>query len=369
MSSTCSNETRPETIDLYHTTKAFAKWKEEDTIRYLTKPDPKTSAITVSARFNWDAAFFELGVPVKLKGLEALTIVYLRLCASTIISLQLAKNPTVPNAIGEVFQSTVLSLDFTLNSPPSIIAQVGIPEPLCPARKLSGSVVDAIRDLSNATTLSICIEARDAPPQLQSVSDGVSHGKFESFRSTRYDIASLYGGLGGKVITPSEPAPPTYDEAASSPPPPPPIEPSRKRLRQDSSTDTKQDGITLLWAEIRAMKESHRQVEVENSTLKQQNTELVTSMETLRQQNKELVDSMANLQEQYDALESRHAAVEAKTDAFEDTYDVALVDLREEMRCLDGVVKYLQDGQVGEETMRVIKSAVVDEIMKRLANG
>ena len=263
----------------------------------------------------------------------------------------------------------MLSLDFTLNSPPSIIAQVGIPEPLCPARKLSGAVVDAIRDLSKATTFSICIEARDAPPQLQNVSDAVSHGKFESFRSTQYDIASLYGGLGGKVITPSEPAPPTYDEAASSPPPPPPIEPSRKRPRQDSSTDTKQDDITLLWAEIRAMKESHHQVEAENSTLKQQNTELVTSMETLRQQNKELVDSMAKLQEQYDTLESRHAAVEAKTEALEDTYDVALVDLREEMRCLDGVVKYLQDGQVGEEALGIIKSAVVDEIMKRLANG
>ena len=78
---------------------------------------------------------------------------------------------------------------------------------------------------------------------------------------------------------------------------------------------------------------------------------------------------MAKLQEQYDTLESRHAAVEAKTEALEDTYDVALVDLREEMRCLDGVVKYLQDGQVGEEALGIIKSAVVDEIMKRLANG
>ncbi|KAJ4129066.1 hypothetical protein NW768_007597 [Fusarium equiseti] len=291
-------------------------------------------------------------MPVKLKGLEALTI-----------------NPTVSNAIGEVFASTVLSLDFALNSPHSIIVQVGVPEPLCPARKLSGAVVDAIRDLSKATTLSICIETRDAPPQLQNVSDAVSHGRFDSFRSTRYDIASLYGGLGGKVITPSEPAPPTYDEAASSPPLPPPIEPSRKRPRQESSIDTKQDDITLLWAEIRAIKESHHLVEAENSTLKQQNTELVTSMETLKQQNKELVDSMAKLQEQYDNLERRHAAVEAKTEAFEDTYDVVLVDLREEMRCLDGVVKYLQDGQVGEETMGIIKNAAVDGIMKRLANG
>jgi small-conductance mechanosensitive channel len=178
----------------------------------------------------------------------------------------------------------------------------------------------------------------------------------------------MYGGIGGKLIT-SEPALPTYDEAASSLPPPPPIEPSRKRPRQDSSTDAKHDDITLLWAEIRAMRESQHQVEAENSTLKQQNTELVTSMETLRQQNRDLVNDMAKLQKQYDALDTRQAALGAKTEAFEDTYDVELADLRDQMSLLDGAVKYLQGEQVGEEAKEVIQSAVVEEIIKRLANG
>ncbi|SPJ76051.1 uncharacterized protein FTOL_05782 [Fusarium torulosum] len=342
-------------LDLHHTTKAIVRWQEDDTIRFLTKPDPKNKAITLTTRFDSDAAFFELGVPTKLKGLDIVTNVMLRVCASSIVSFDLTKNPTVPPAIGQEFESTALSLDFTLKCPPTIIVHTGAVEPLSAARKLSGVVLDAIRDLSKATALSIYIEARDAPAKLQDISDAASQDLFKS-SSTRYHIASMYGGIGGKLIDlkAETAAPPSYNEAATSPPPPPPIEPlSKKRPRQD--TDPERDDITLLWSELRAMKEVQSQVKAEN--------------EKLIQQNKELVQGMDKLQERYDALEDRLTAIDSKNDEFADTYDCEVKELRDDLDSLEGIVQFVQEGQLGEESLKVIKDVVVEEILRRLANG
>ncbi|KAL5603649.1 hypothetical protein FOVSG1_006399 [Fusarium oxysporum f. sp. vasinfectum] len=355
-SSTCLKEL---SLDLHHTTKAVVRWREDDTMQFLTKPDPRSSAVTFNTRFNGEAAFFELGVPVKLKGLDIVTNAMVRVCASSIVSLEVVKNPTVPTAIGEAFKSTALSLDFTLKCPPTIIVHTAAVEPLSPSKKSSGVVLDAIRDLSKATALSIYIEARDAPPKLQHISDAASQGLFKSC-STRYHIASLYGGIGGKLIEPSgdTAAPPSYDETTSRPPPPPPpIEfPRKKRPRQD--TETERDDITLLWAELRAIKEVQSRVEA-----------LETENEKLKQQNKELVEGMDKLQERYDALEHRFAALDSKNEEFADTYDCSFSELREDMDRLEGVVDFVQEGQVREESLEVIKNVVVKEIMTRLANG
>jgi hypothetical protein len=65
----------------------------------------------------------------------------------------------------------------------------------------------------------------------------------------------MYGGIGGKFLDPPAEtvSPPSYDEAAASPSLPPPIEPlSKKRPRRD--TDAECDNITLLWAELHAIK-------------------------------------------------------------------------------------------------------------------
>ncbi|SCO87580.1 uncharacterized protein FRV6_11707 [Fusarium oxysporum] len=354
-------------LDLHHTTKAVVRWREDGAMQFLTKPDPRSSAITFKTRFNGEAAYFELGVPVKLKGLDIVTNAMIRVCASTIVSLEVVKNPIVPTAIGEAFKSTALSLDFTLKCSPTIIVHTGAVEPLSPSKKSSGVVLDAIRDLSKATALSIYIEARDAPPKLQDISDAASQGLFKSC-STRYHIASMYGGIGGKLIDFSaETAPPPYEETASSPPPPPPpIElPSKKRPRQD--TDPERDDITLLWAELRAIKEVQSRVDVKE--VQSRVEALETENEKLKQQNKELVEGMDKLQERYDALEHRFAVLDSENEEFADTYDCSFSELREDMDRLEGVVNFVQEGQVGEESLKVIKDVVVQEIMTRLANG
>lgn len=342
-------------LDLYHTTKAVVRWREHDTMRFLTKPDPRTKPIMFTARFDIEAAFFELAVPTKLKGLDIVTNVILRVCASSIASIELMKNPTIPTAIGEEFESTALCLDFTLKCPPVIIVHTGAVEPVSAARKHSGVVLDAIRDLSKVTALSIYIEARDAPTKLHDISDAASQGLFKSC-STQYHIASMYGGIGGKFLDPPAEtiSPPSYDEAAASPPPPPPIEPlSKKRLRRD--TDSECDNIALLWAELNAIKTAQTRAEAEN--------------EKLKQQNKELVKGMDKLQEKYDALDNRLAALDEKNEEFADTYDCELTELGDEIDNLKEVILFIQEGQVSEESLAVIKDVVVEEMSRRLANG
>jgi hypothetical protein len=206
-----------------------------------------------TARFDSEAAFFELAVPTKLKGLDIVMNVILRVCALSIVSLELIKNPTIPIAVGEEFEFTAFSLDFTLKCPLAIIVQTGAVEPVSAARKHSGVVLDAIRDLAKVTAL-YYIEARDAPSKLHDISDAASQGLSKSC-STQYYIASMYGGIGGKFLDPPAEtvSPPSYDEAAASPSLPPPIEPlSKKRPRRD--TDAECDNITLLWAELHAIK-------------------------------------------------------------------------------------------------------------------
>ncbi|KAF5714092.1 hypothetical protein FMUND_7594 [Fusarium mundagurra] len=341
-------------------------------MQFLTKPDPKSSAITLKTLFNAEAAFVELAVPIKLKGVGVVADAILRVCASSIVSLQTVKSPTVPPAIGEAFKSTTLSLEFTLSRPPAVIVHAAAIVPLSPSKRSSGVVLDAIRDLSKTTAFSIHIDARDAPPNMQEITDLASQGLFRS-SSTRYHIASMYGGVGGKLVDSSDSAdtapPPSYQETTSSPPPPPPPiqQPaSKKRPRQDTDADTERD-ISLLWGELRAIKEAQSRVDVKQ--VQGRVEALETENQKLKQQNKELAQSLVNLQERYDALEDRFAALDSKNDELADSYDCAFSDVRENMDRLEGVVDFVHEGGVRDESLKVIKEAVVQEIMTRLANG
>jgi hypothetical protein len=363
-------------VDLRHSSKAVAAWLQDDTMRFLTKADPKTKSIILSAKFNTEAAFFDLEVPVTLKGLGS-NKAFLRICASTIASLVLSRSPTaMPTGIQDDFNSTPLGLDFTLNDPPALIVSSHAPEPLSATRKLSRDVLDSIRDLSNTTTLSIYIEACDAPTQLQDISDAVSQGLFTS-HTIQHHISSMYGGLGGKLLDLAVGTlPPSYDEAAASPPPPPPIDRnSKKRAREDSDSERK-DNTTLLWDAIHAMSNRVKTLETENEKLKQKNTELSGDLHDLREKyntsqktNMELVEGMGTLQGKYDALEDRLTELATTNETFEDTYDARLVELRNDMDDFEGIVQSVEAGQITEESMHKIEKRVIEEMLRRLAEG
>ncbi|KAF5660856.1 hypothetical protein FHETE_8707 [Fusarium heterosporum] len=357
--------------NVHHTTKAVIQWQSDETTRTLTKPDPKVSSITLVTRFDKTCAFFELSIPLKLKGIDTTTAITLRACASSIASLDLVKNPTVPTAIQKEFGSTTLCLGLTLKRHLDVFVPTPASEPLSPARAHSGAVLDAVRDFCQVTAFSLYIEARAAPsgPGFQSISDAVSQGLLESFNSSRYQLASMYGGLGGKLVILFIEAtlpPPSYDD--SDPPPPPPIDSynDRKRPRQDSSAE-RHDEITLIWNELRAMKEAKIRDEKRIEALEKENTELKQSMDTFRTRCDALEKSQQDLKHSFEVLETANEKfTDTAAEALMDTFDSELTELRDDMRAMEEAVEFIQEGQVSDDSVKRVKDAVVQHFATRL---
>ncbi|RGP80931.1 hypothetical protein FLONG3_943 [Fusarium longipes] len=358
-------------LDIHHSTKAVIRWQSDDTTRTLIKPDPKVSSITLVTRFDKTCAFFELSIPLKLKGIDTTTSITLRTCASTIASLDLVKNPTVPNPIEKEFGSTSLCLALTLKRHLDVLVPTPALEPLSPARAHSGAVLDAVRDLCQVTAFSIYIEARAAPsgPGFQSISDAISQGAYESSNSSGYQLASMYAGLGAKSVTlliePTLP-PPSYDD--TDPPPPPPIESynDRKRPRQDSDAE-RHNEITLIWNELRAIKEAKICDEKRIEALEKENTELRQGMDKFRERCDALEKSQQDLKHSFEILETANEKfTDTATEALLDTFDSELTELRDDMRAMEEAVEFIQEGQVSDDSVKRIKDAVVQHFATRL---
>jgi len=330
-------------------------------------------------RFEKTCAFFELDIPVKLKGIDH-TSITLRACASSIVSLDLVRNPAVTNAIQKEFDSVTLQLDFTVNRCLDVLLPIAASEPLSPARARSGVVLDAVRDLCQATTFSIYVEAREAPPSpgFQIISDAVQEGLFKSFRSSQFQLASMYSGSGAKLVKlaiDTSLPPPSYDEV-EAPPPPPPIDHKnkRKRPRQDSQTEREND-IALVWIELKTMKATIalgekriEALEAENKKLRQENKDLCQGMDELRERCTAFETSQKDLTHSFEVLETdAEKFKETATEDLLDTYDNELMELREDIRAMEEAVKFIQEGQVSDESVKKIKDAVVQDITTRLA--
>ncbi|KAF5680263.1 hypothetical protein FDENT_8466 [Fusarium denticulatum] len=170
------------------------------------------------------------------------------------------KNSPVSSEVEQEFKSPALSLCFQLNRHFDILVPTPALEPIRPAgRARSGVVLDAIREFSRATIFTVYIEARNASPKLQSVSDAVSQGLFKTSCSSRFQLASMYAGLGAKIVqlgADGTLAPPSYEET-EPPPPLPPIDPKpdRKRPRQDTVTERTEE-IALIWAQLQMLKQA-----------------------------------------------------------------------------------------------------------------
>jgi hypothetical protein len=362
-------------LDVHSTTRAVIEWQSDNTTRILSKPDPKVSSITLTARFDSTSTLFDVHIPLKLKGLENRSDITLRACASSIISLDLVKNPTVPTEVEQELESTALGLRFELNCNLDILVPTPALEPVRPAgRAHSGLVLDTVREFSRATAFTIYIEAHDAPPKLQSISDAVSQGLFKSSRSSRFQLASMYAGLGAKIIqlaADNTLMPPYYEEIESPPPPPPSIDhkPDRKRPRQDTETERAND-IAQIWAELQMLKQAEAEAKVEDR-------KRITVLET---ENQKLREAMDQIQDRYVALKKSHedlshsfkaleTAVGKNTEDFEESVNNELAELREDISKLDNELSFIQDGQVSDESVTKIKDVILQDITTRLSAG
>ncbi|KAH7237150.1 uncharacterized protein BKA55DRAFT_521110, partial [Fusarium redolens] len=335
---TCTLQTRAgmstlPCLDVHFTTRAVIEWQSDNesdrTTRILAKPDPKVSSITLTARFDSKSALFDIHIPLKLKGLDSTSDITLRACASSIISLDLVKNPIVHSEVEQEFKSAALGLRFQLNRHLDILVPTPALEPICPAgRARSGAVLDAIREFSRATAFTIYIEARNASPKLQSISDAVSRGLFKTSCSSRFQLASMYAGLGAKIVqlgADDTLAPPSYEET-EPPPPPPPIDhkPDRKRPRQDTATECADD-IALIWAELQMLNQAKAADGKRIAFLEKENQELRAAIAELQEQYKAFNKSQQDIHHSFGALET---TVEKNTQDLEESVGNELAELR-----------------------------------------
>ncbi|KAL6924093.1 hypothetical protein ACHAPO_011342 [Fusarium lateritium] len=294
-------------INIDKSTPAVIEWKSSDATRFLIEPDPKYASITFTTRFDATTSFFELSIPIKIKntrlkddkdGDNGVSALLMRICSSAVNTLSFTSTTEAPDIIQKKLTSRTTRLDFELNQNFDTLVPKNADESLVPARVQSRIVLDAIRQISNTTTLSVYIQDGVlSNSQLQSISDACGQNCSKSVRSDDYDLSSLYGGDGAKIIHLSAQTgqlPPSYNEIGS-PPPSAPINPLKRR-RQDSGAE-RSDATTELQAILGKM-EARMLAKMEErlkglETLKQTPREdLNKRIEELENENQRLKESM-----------------------------------------------------------------------------
>ncbi|PCD21518.1 hypothetical protein AU210_016479 [Fusarium oxysporum f. sp. radicis-cucumerinum] len=347
-------------ININNTTPAVIGWQSNDAAFSLIEPDPKFSDITLTTRFDTTCSLFELSVPIKMKeirlkgdkgGENSISTLLLRICPSTVDTFSFASATTSPESTRPKFTSYVTRLDFQLNKTLDVLVPTNTQDPPIPARAYSGIILDAIRQLSNVTSLSIYVQDTVLSDRdLQCLSDAFSQGLFKSVRSSQHALASLYGGNGAKIIRLSAQTgqnPPPYREI-TPPPPSAPID-NKKRPRQDSQNERDND-IAQIWAVLAKIKER----DTRNEALENENR-------CLRKEIEELRERVAVLEKQKDDNEHVEAQSNDNTMALVDI-DVELADMREDIRELKAKADSVERGELAE----MVKHDVLEYMRVRL---
>ncbi|RBA15972.1 hypothetical protein FPRO05_12193 [Fusarium proliferatum] len=308
-------------IYIHNSTPAIIEWQSGDASRSLIEPDPKFGNITFTTSFDATCSFFELSVPIKIKhtrlkddkdGDNSISALILRIHGAAVNTLSFASTTTALDAIQKKLTSRasrLTRLDFRLDRSLDVLVPKNAEEPLVPARVQSGNVLDAIRQLSNTTSLSVYIQdAVLSTKALQSISSACSQGLDKTGDSNRHDLESLYGGKGAKVVRLSAETgqlPPSYNEITS--PPTKSLSPpsyQRKRRRQDSEPergDTRAEPQPLLGEKGKQMliqiQDQLKRLESENRRLREETNERIKGLESENQRLRETIDKLLALVE------------------------------------------------------------------------
>ncbi|KAF4948640.1 hypothetical protein FSARC_13690 [Fusarium sarcochroum] len=349
----------PASLNVYKTTPAVIAWQWNNETRSLAEPDPPIKSITLTTRFDATNTFFELSIPIRLKGIKTSSSIILRIPPSSIAYFDFVQSMTVPDTVRDKFDSTTLCLNFQLNEHLKLLLPVDVHEPLSPMRTHSGRVFDAIRELANVTSLFVYVEAsRLSNAQLQSIGDAIDLG---SLPPASDDLASMYGGTGAKIIALPASAdlpPPSYDEAE----PPPPSAPiyDRKRPRKDDR-DERDEDIALIWAQLQMMQKDHVE---EKKALRRENEDLKQEIHELRERLTTFEKYHESLKEEFGALE---ATTEHKTVELGEEIDIHIAELKDDLQELRGRVDYIREEHDEDELVDRAKDKVLDHIRTRLS--
>lgn len=208
---------------------AVVSWDEADgdnPMRRLSHFPHDHLTLQIYRDASSSTAFFQLKANVAFKARRDRTNVILSIQPERIRALALVERDGSQDTAASKLGTSTYCLRFDLDQAPSLIVPQG---DLTPKHKHSRLVMDSLRSLAQKTTFCVDLPSSTlSKARLVSLCNSVSSG---SLRSTpRFmDIASLYGGKGGRIIKhPSQPAqapgsapafvgpeaesPPSYDE-------------------------------------------------------------------------------------------------------------------------------------------------------------
>lgn len=144
-----------------------------------------------------DTAFFQIRANVALKARKDKTNVFLSVYPERIESIALVAYEDGDDTTSAQLGTSTYCLQFTLSMPPALI----VPKTdLIPRQRSSGLLLDSLRGLAEQTTFKLHLPTTTLPKaQLESLCNAAFRGALSSMEKLK-DVASLYGGKGGKII-------------------------------------------------------------------------------------------------------------------------------------------------------------------------
>lgn len=144
-----------------------------------------------------DTAFFQIRANVALKARKDKTNVFLSIYLERLQSVELVDHDGPEDTTSAQLGTSTYCLHFTLSVPPALIVPKG---DLTPRQRSSGTLLDSLRNLAEQTTFNIHVPTTTlSKAQLEALCKAASSGALSSMEKLK-DVASLYGGKGGRII-------------------------------------------------------------------------------------------------------------------------------------------------------------------------
>lgn len=339
---------------------AVIEWEGEHGKQYLTDPDPRKDHLQLDVRdyeSSSNAFFFEIQIPVwSLTGVDCKTVVFLRIYANSIISLESETFPQTPEAVNKKLSCSTVCLRFHLLRPITIIVPTAANVPLQTKRKPSGEVLDALRSLARVTTLGIYLPDTQLPKvKLEAIQEAISRARARPFVHSQDDMASLYNGTGGKIVHIPSDDPPSYDQV-EPPPPMAPIQNDKKRRRQESVDLNSTDALKSVWAELARMHEIQKRSQ-------ERIDQLEGAVSQLRERNKHLEDKLKQLDDEKDQLRLECD----KTNEQVEIVDSELLPIKQRLDDLEDDVHDLKESGVEADVEERIVETVTDRVLGEMS--
>lgn len=218
---------------------AVATWVGQDTGRPVEHPvQYSVHGLSLQLHRNTasNTAFLQLKGNVAIKSRRDRTNVFVSIQPELVKTITVVEDDEGTQLAVDKLATSTHSLRLDLSRPPSLIVPKG---DLTPKNKNSGVLLDSLHALAKHTSFSVHLPCSTlAKPRLVSFCEALSSGGARS--SPKFlDVASLYGGKGGRIVNYDDPeklvapayaptatkpqgqSPPSYDELSLSSPPRP----------------------------------------------------------------------------------------------------------------------------------------------------